>query len=353
MDRITDEHGTRRSAKRPLLADARKWSDEELVAKLRSLGIPADRAWLRERCGPCRSAEEVSRVLYEEHGIDGSDMDHVWFCVTVLWERWFPDLPNLEMADDQMQLGYQRLKAEEAPGACEAWGLYWRTATELMQKWQITSVSQFDDQFSQTQCMYNWCQDYEAELGNAALTDRKYLRTRLEFCRQIIPLLDRSDALTVGNMRRAIAESLFGLGEEAEAQRLYEEWLSANPRWGWGWIGWSDLYTFTQPAKRDPKKAERILQKALKVPGLDERSTVLERLSDLRQEAGDRAKRQGVKAQPASMQSRSGSGSFTSSNKRFGARPARSSGAGGAGKVGRNDPCPCGSGKKYKRCCGR
>ena len=24
----------------------------------------------------------------------------------------------------------------------------------------------------------------------------------------------------------------------------------------------------------------------------------------------------------------------------------------GAGKIGRNAPCPCGSGKKYKRCCG-
>ena len=24
-----------------------------------------------------------------------------------------------------------------------------------------------------------------------------------------------------------------------------------------------------------------------------------------------------------------------------------------APKVGRNEPCPCGSGKKYKRCCGR
>jgi len=24
-----------------------------------------------------------------------------------------------------------------------------------------------------------------------------------------------------------------------------------------------------------------------------------------------------------------------------------------AGKVGRNDPCPCGSGKKYKDCCGK
>lgn len=24
----------------------------------------------------------------------------------------------------------------------------------------------------------------------------------------------------------------------------------------------------------------------------------------------------------------------------------------GTPKVGRNDPCPCGSGKKYKKCCG-
>jgi SWIM/SEC-C metal-binding protein len=24
-----------------------------------------------------------------------------------------------------------------------------------------------------------------------------------------------------------------------------------------------------------------------------------------------------------------------------------------ASKVGRNEPCPCGSGKKYKKCCGR
>ena len=31
------------------------------------------------------------------------------------------------------------------------------------------------------------------------------------------------------------------------------------------------------------------------------------------------------------------------------AKPVRSTGP----KVGRNDPCPCGSGKKYKQCCGR
>jgi len=32
---------------------------------------------------------------------------------------------------------------------------------------------------------------------------------------------------------------------------------------------------------------------------------------------------------------------------------ASADGRPGADKVGRNDPCPCGSGKKYKRCCGR
>jgi len=26
--------------------------------------------------------------------------------------------------------------------------------------------------------------------------------------------------------------------------------------------------------------------------------------------------------------------------------------AAAARKVGRNDPCPCGSGRKYKKCCG-
>ena len=25
----------------------------------------------------------------------------------------------------------------------------------------------------------------------------------------------------------------------------------------------------------------------------------------------------------------------------------------GVKEIGRNDPCPCGSGKKYKKCCGR
>jgi uncharacterized protein YecA (UPF0149 family) len=34
------------------------------------------------------------------------------------------------------------------------------------------------------------------------------------------------------------------------------------------------------------------------------------------------------------------------------ARAAGAAAPGRGAKVGRNDPCPCGSGKKYKKCCG-
>ena len=33
-------------------------------------------------------------------------------------------------------------------------------------------------------------------------------------------------------------------------------------------------------------------------------------------------------------------------------RPTKGAGRARRPKVGRNDPCPCGSGRKYKRCCG-
>jgi uncharacterized protein len=34
------------------------------------------------------------------------------------------------------------------------------------------------------------------------------------------------------------------------------------------------------------------------------------------------------------------------------ANASATSSRGGTRKIGRNEPCPCGSGKKYKRCCG-
>jgi preprotein translocase subunit SecA len=40
------------------------------------------------------------------------------------------------------------------------------------------------------------------------------------------------------------------------------------------------------------------------------------------------------------------------SGSRPGAAPVKKSGEPKTGKIGRNDPCTCGSGRKYKKCCG-
>jgi preprotein translocase subunit SecA len=50
--------------------------------------------------------------------------------------------------------------------------------------------------------------------------------------------------------------------------------------------------------------------------------------------------------QPQSPMAKAGVGSQSNKKPKV---PAQVSGK----KVGRNDPCPCGSGKKYKHCCGR
>jgi preprotein translocase subunit SecA len=50
--------------------------------------------------------------------------------------------------------------------------------------------------------------------------------------------------------------------------------------------------------------------------------------------------------QPQSPMAQAGVGSQ-------GNKKPRVAAAVGGKKIGRNDPCPCGSGKKYKHCCGR
>ena len=57
--------------------------------------------------------------------------------------------------------------------------------------------------------------------------------------------------LMTENRRRALAESYFELGETGKAEALYGDWLHADPRWGWGWIGWSDCYRFTRTKFQD------------------------------------------------------------------------------------------------------
>ncbi len=341
-DRTASRAATQRGGK-PMLRDARRLSDRALVEKLGGMGIPMSKESLRPLCDRYASAEELSRQLAGSAGVSGLDTDWVWLCLTVLWERWFPHIPNLEIIDDKAQLGYARMEQGKVERACDLWTAYWHDVLWLVQRWDIRSIAEFDKRFVQTEFLYNWCNDFEMELGNAGIRNPAYRRRRLEFCRQVVSLADAGDTLFVGNIRRATAEALSALGDKAGAERLYQEWLEKDPRWGWGWIGWSDLWGLFSFRDPDYARAEELLFQGLAVQGVRGREFLRDRLSDLREHRRqqDRKRRAEVRGKRTGGPSASGTAEPSESG------PVRSA------KIGRNEPCPCGSGRKYKVCCGK
>jgi uncharacterized protein YchJ len=181
----------------------------------------------------------------------------------------------------------------------------------------------------------------------------------------------------VENCRRAIAESCFELGETGKADSLYREWLNADPQWGCGWMGWSDCYQFTRTEFKDAPRAEALLREGMAIEGVRDFEYLAERLIDLYEEQGrteeageirrevelhKQASQQAIEILPGAkvVSVRKtvdiGDEGLPLSELPRLAKLFRASSAPATGnikKVGRNDPCPCGSGRKFKKCCGR
>jgi tetratricopeptide (TPR) repeat protein len=330
---------------RPLRADARRLTDGELLAKLRSFGIEVDRAWLEGKCERALSAQGIAGPLMDQSGDRGQESDWIWICVATLWRRWFPEQPSFEELDDKMQAGYELLKSSGAVAACRLWLEAWNDALHLLDKAGIKSIDEFDERFRGTQSLFNWIQDLEAELWNAGLDDRRFLSARIALCEEGLRRFPSADDLMSENWRRALAESLFELGETEKAEALYREWLAADPCWGWGWIGWSDCYRFTRTERVDLSRCEQILREGFAIADVRDRTDIADRLAGLCEEQGreEEAKEFRRQCEPRAAT----------------AEAARAVSAAAAGtktvtrkKVGRNEPCPCGSGKKFKKCCG-
>jgi uncharacterized protein YecA (UPF0149 family) len=176
------------------------------------------------------------------------------------------------------------------------------------------------------------------------------------------------------NRRRALAESYYELGETDKAEALYRGWLHLDPRWGWGWIGWSDCYRSTRTARRDWSRCEHTLRKGLSIADVRDRADIFDRLADTCEEQGrgEQAaefRRQAKRSAETVEVSRSvssvgpvlrqktqvhigGAGLPLSEMSNLAAMMRETTAPITRQKVGRNEPCPCGSCKKFKECCG-
>lgn len=315
----------------PSMRYGRSLTDEQLLEKLQGLGMHLDRAALVVGAKQHPSAEALSETLVRESKVrlpDTQNSDWSWVATAVLWERWVPEEPNFEMLGTRIDLGYESQEKDDSATAADIWLLAWQDVMALARKLNTDDMAAFDAAFGGSQCVFNWCQDLSHALWDAGITDPAYLRKGISYLESLLATFRGIDPLIAQNTRRAIADSHFALGEIDRGNTLYRAWLTVDPQWGWGWIGWSDCLAWPCYHVEDIDAAERILREGLAAPGVKNRNDILERLRDLR------ADQEGT--MPA-LPLPSESASFT------GEIPRQ--------KAGRNDPCPCGSGRKFKKCC--
>lgn len=269
---------------------------------------------------------------------------------------------QIEMA---MQEGY-RLESDGQDADCaRLWLDCWRDVLLVMDDAGYRSINEFDEAFRGTQCLFNWVQDFEAALLRAGREEREFLTATVDVCGEFLGRFPREDPTLVSNCRRDLAEAVFALGETARADAMYAEWMRENPRWGWGWIGWSDGHRFAHPDIVDLGRAEKILLDALAVTDVEDRPDIVDRLADLYdfQGRGTEAAKFRATVRPVattreervdSLLRRTTSFDFGEQGLPLDDLPklAAAIKATTPQKVGRNDPCPCGSGKKFKKCCG-
>lgn len=326
-----------------VLSDIRRLEDKIIINRLNSLGVEIDKAVFSDSIKRHSSSEEFYIWLEDEKSLElkGMDADILWMCLTVLWERWFPEIPNFEMVDDKIYSGYMLLEERKCSEACNIWWDAWKNIIYIMDHHNIFGIDEFDDKFKGTQSIFNWSTDFDMELENAGIDDKSYLEKRIEFCSEYLKISEDKQPTNIENLRRSIAESYINLGKQKEGNALFESYMMEDPKWGWGWIGWSDCYWINHKNKQNNyEKAENILKKALTVEGLRDRTDVMERLMDFYKETGRKEEADKIKRELKELEK--SKHSMKNNTQRILVE-----------KIGRNDPCPCGSGKKYKKCCGK
>jgi tetratricopeptide (TPR) repeat protein len=332
--RVHGAHSRPPTAVTPLRSGLQQLTDEQLLAKLSSLGVALDRESLGRLCEHNLGAVQVTQRLMDPTRFKGrggqAQIHQIENCVAHLWQRWFPDQPSFDRLEDKMLAGYDLIEARDVAGACRVWLEGWAEALALLDRAGIPSLEELDHQFGGGEFVLNWLHALDQALWNAGLEDPQIFGARIALCEEGLRRFTASDPFFAETCRRALAESHFELGDTSKTDALYRQWLSADPQWGWGWSSWARCYQFARPEMKDLKRAEQILLEARSVAQVRDSDQLTQHLATLYEQQG--------RVQEAQQM--------------LGPTPPSAATARSGPKVGRNEPCPCGSGKKFKKCCG-
>ena len=186
--------------------------------------------------------------------------------------------------------GMSLLQRNKTAKACDVWLELW-TYLKRRFKPEFRDVEEAETIFSGCEFISNYCQDLEIELGNAGISDPVYYQKRIAYCDEFCSIFPESGELLMHNMKRAIAESNFALGNIDESDKCFKELIELYPRNIWGYIGWGDMYLWSMKNDIKPnyERAEQIYKMALG-KDIEGEKDLIDRLNELKKERDRTAK---------------------------------------------------------------
>jgi tetratricopeptide (TPR) repeat protein len=238
---------------------------------------------------PCGSGKKFKKCCLEKHESEsrltkkpdaGSMAGHVTGPVVTSGV-------GLEI-EKTIEAGYMLMSSGQSVEACRKWDLAWQTIKEEITD-DSRDVHTLEDKLQLVYgTLFNYCQEYGMELGNAGIEDPSFHQQRVEYCSEFLRLLPDSDPDILENMGRSLAEGYCGVGKPDEAARVFEQLVTDFPQSAWAHIGWGDMYWQFRVNKDNPidlEKAEQIYNNALTViADKRDKQDILDRLKDVKKE---------------------------------------------------------------------
>lgn len=317
-----------------------KMSTNKIEAKMKELVPGFDLIEFTAKTEQYVSSDDLAeQEYYSEATFSDEDEAFIWVACCELWKRVAPDRVAVEHLADDFDS-----KVEEIAKASEK-----NQLRKLVKLHQQAFELIFPHIIEQTESGYRLRREFYEKFCNSAYYDVDRLLDNLILILLINGNHARVQELT-GTLAKAFGDdsfltgkalSLLVQGKREDAEKLFQELIERNPDKPWFAVDAGDA--FAQVGESDYIRAKSYYLKALNMAkatshlpdGKEALGVVYERLVDLADEMGDTAETAHYQKLLDAMMAAGSTSTATTK------------------KVGRNDPCPCGSGKKYKKCCGQ
>lgn len=278
--------------------------------------------------------EEKYKSCLEEmlkKSIDFEDDYHI----ETEWDEW----------DDLAEKGYECFEEQKAEDGLrfwqDAWNIFESTMEQSEEEYTLYGLM---EELDYVYAIDGWLQDYEMELGNAGRYGE-----RIAFCQKVLEIFDWRDE-DDSCFKCGIGESLFREGKVAESYEYYEKWLAEEPQNENG----INSYSWILFENGEAEKAYEVIRRVTwGVSCYADNSILFMRAKQLAAYIGKKDESKWYEQQLDKFEE-----SFR--NWEMGEDPIfdeftapKQVPVVKEKKIYPNDPCPCGSGKKYKKCCGR